>query len=110
MQDIAAAALGKLVAPDTSVGENILDRYAGRYNFAANPKEYVLIYKQKGRLYADLSNRTGRHMLLQAETPTRFVLPDVQRIRTTIEFQLKDGQVTGLIWTQEKAFPLVRAR
>ncbi|HTJ13297.1 MAG TPA: hypothetical protein VL547_14780 [Dinghuibacter sp.] len=57
------------------------------------------MYKEDGQLFADLSNKTGHHMRLVAETPTRFYLPDVVRIRTTLEFV-----PGGVIITQEKTY------
>jgi hypothetical protein len=59
---------------------------------------------EKGKLYADLSNKTGMHMVLVPETETKFFLPDVQRILTTVEFIMKDGKVTGIFFTQEKPY------
>jgi len=42
------------------------------------------------------------NMYLSPQSTTTFVLPDVKRIYTTIEFIINDGQVTGLYWTQEE--------
>lgn len=99
MQDIALAAVGKLTAPAPAPAGVALDGFIGRYQSDVTPSLFITVYKEGGQLFANLSNKSGRHMLLVAETPTRFYLPDVVRIRTTFEF-VKGG----LIATQEKAY------
>jgi len=54
-----------------------------------------------GKLYATLTNGTGKNMYLAPQSATLFVLPDVRRIHTTIEFIINNGQTEGLYWTQE---------
>ncbi|TDW96223.1 serine hydrolase domain-containing protein [Dinghuibacter silviterrae] len=100
MENIALAALGKLGPPPASLPSGAIDRFIGSYRCVEKPKLVLKIYKENGRLYADLSNGTGRHMVLEPETATRFVLPDVLNVRTTIEFT-PDG---GLIATQDKPY------
>jgi hypothetical protein len=41
-------------------------------------------------------------MVLLAQTENQFILPDVKRIHTTIEFIIQNGKPIGLQWTQEK--------
>lgn len=108
MENIAEAALGKLQQKSFSISEKTLDLYVGTYGVADHPKTTISIYKEQGKLYCNLSNRTGMHMVLAPIGPSFFYLPDVTRIRTTIKFILEDGKVTGLIWTQEKPYQAVK--
>lgn len=87
---------------DIKIPEEQLDSYIGNYTFLENPQQSIHIYKKEGRLYADLSNKSGLNMALLGQTQTLFYLPDVIRIPTTIEFILTNGKVTGLFWTQEQ--------
>ncbi len=64
----------------------------------------ITIYKKEGKLYADLSNGTGRNMVLQPQSETKFFLPDVARIHTTFEFIKENGKTVKLIATQEKSY------
>ena len=108
MANIAEVALGKGRPQAVALSEKTLDLYVGDYGPVDHPKKALSIYKEHGQLFCDLSNHTGRHMLLVPESSTLFYLPDVLRIRTTIEFKLNDGKVTGLICTQEKPYRFVR--
>lgn len=97
MQNVALAAVGKLGPPP--VTGVFLDGFTGRYQSDEKPQLFFTVYKEDGQLFADLSNKTGHHMRLVAETPTRFYLPDVVRIRTTLEFV-----PGGVTITQEKPY------
>ena len=90
------------VTGDVIIEQKVLDSYAGIYRPIEDTTEFFRIYKEGDKLYADLSNKTGMHMLLVAKSQTLFVLPVVKRIPTTIEFIVDDGKVKGLYWTQEK--------
>lgn len=87
---------------DIKIAEEQLDTYNGNYTFLENPQQSIQVYKKEGRLYADLSNKSGLNMALLGQTETLFYLPDVIRIPTTIEFIVTNGKVTGLYWTQEQ--------
>ena len=103
--NISNLALGNgmtIAYKDVKISDEILDTYIGSYTFLADKKQFIKIYKKDGRLYADLSNGTGSNMALLAQSETKFYLPDVFRIPTTIEFILTNGKVTGLYWTQEE--------
>ena len=89
---------------DLKLSDDTLNTYVGTYTFLEDTAQFIKIYKKAGRLYADLSNRTGMNMVLQAQSPTLFYLPDVRRIPTTIEFIVEDGKVKGLYMTQEKKY------
>jgi CubicO group peptidase (beta-lactamase class C family) len=87
---------------DIKIAEEQLDTYIGNYTFLENPQQSIQVYKKEGRLYADLSNKSGLNMAMLGQTETLFYLPDVIRIPTTIEFIVTNGKVTGLFWTQEQ--------
>lgn len=87
---------------DIKIAEEQLDTYIGNYTFLENPQQSIQVYKKEGRLYADLSNKSGLNMAMLGQTQTLFYLPDVIRIPTTIEFIETNGKVTGLFWTQEQ--------
>ena len=87
---------------DIKIAEEQLDTYIGNYTFLENAQQSIQVYKKEGRLYADLSNKSGLNMALLGQTETLFYLPDVIRIPTTIEFIVTNGKVTGLYWTQEQ--------
>ena len=64
--------------------------------------ELITIRKENQKLYATLSNSSGRNMILLPQTERLFLLPDVERIKTTIEFVVKNGKPLELYWTQER--------
>ena len=102
---ISQIASGNGVPPrykDIKIPEEQLDSYIGNYTFLENPQQSIQVYKKEGRLYADLSNKSGLNMALLGQTQMLFYLPDVIRIPTTIEFIVTNGKVTGLFWTQEQ--------
>jgi hypothetical protein len=61
-----------------------------------------------GRLYCTLSNGTGTNMVLFAQDETLFLLPEVRRIRTTLQFVVENGKTTKLIWAQENTGEFIR--
>lgn len=93
---------------DIKISEEQLDAYVGNYTFLENSKQSIYIYKKEGRLYADLSDKTGLNMAMLGQTETQFYLPDVIRIPTTIEFIITNGKVTGLFWTQEEKHEAIK--
>jgi CubicO group peptidase (beta-lactamase class C family) len=113
---IFSIATGKSVEKDLSVDESILQAYVGTYRtdnfistdgqnktaFKEKKKEYITITFKDGRLYASLSNGSGKGMVLMAQSVSSFVLPDVKRIPTSIEFIKQNGKPIGLYWQQER--------
>lgn len=95
----------EIALPDT-----LLETYTGTYRWAEDTTQSISIYKKGTKLYADLSNKTGMNMVLVPQTPSFFYLPDVRRIKTTIEFVAENGTVKELIWTQEKKHRAVRTK
>lgn len=87
---------------DMKIEDDVLSGYVGKYVFPEYPAEHIRIYKKDNKLYADLSNNTGRNMPLYAQSQTLFYVPVIKRIPTTIEFIVENGQVKGINWTQEK--------
>jgi CubicO group peptidase (beta-lactamase class C family) len=104
--EIGQLASGKELVKEVKLDDKTLNSYTGTYQWdspSAKPgKNRLFIRLENGKLYGTLSNGTGKNMYLSPQSVTMFVLPDVKRIYTTIEFVISDGQVTGLYWTQEK--------
>jgi hypothetical protein len=97
---------------DLNLPTAVLDSYTGTY-VSTEPQyasDSIKIYKEGDRLYCDLSNQTGRHMTLSAQSPTLFYLPAIKRVPTTIEFMLENGIVKGAYWTQEKKHELRKVK
>ena len=85
----------------------ILDSYIGTYK---NDKYNVSIkiYRANGRIYGDLSNGTGSYLMFMALTETRFLLPDIKRVKTMANFVKENGKVTKVILTQEEPVEFIR--
>lgn len=103
-------ALGNAPDKQSAVSEATLDEYIGTYQAEIKEKEQLTIYKEKGKLYMDLSNKTGRHMVLQPLSETLFLLPDVMRVRTTIEFIKENGKVVRAFVTQGKKYEWIKIK
>jgi CubicO group peptidase (beta-lactamase class C family) len=112
-ENIFSLVLGQQLGKEVKVNDKTLSDYVGTYEAHAQVKhagsgkitnevEYLYIRIEDKKLYSALSNGTGKNMYLSPQSETMFVLPDVKRIHTTIEFISNNGQVTGLYWTQEK--------
>jgi len=102
--NIFQLALGNKLEKEATVSETLLDDYTGTYQAVVKKSETLTIYKEQGKLYMDLSNKTGRHMVMQPLSATLFLLPDVLRIRTTAEFIRENGKVTKAFFTQEERY------
>ena len=101
--EIARLSAGKSLQADVQLSDSVLKRYIGTYKYMGDPKINVSlkIYEKDGKLFCDLSNGTGANMVLVPQSETKFVLPDVRRITTFIDFIIENGKVTKAIWTQE---------
>lgn len=110
MNNIFKLAIGKNLDKEVIVSDSLLDEYVGTYQSVDKKKETQRVYKQHGKLYMDLSNKTGMHMVLQPLSQTLFLLPDVVRIRTTAEFVRENGKVTKVIWTQGKKYEAIKIK
>jgi len=103
-ETISLIALGKEIIKEIAVNDAILDSYIGTYEATFTKNQTLIIYKREGKLYADLSNGTGRNMLLQAQSETKFFLPDIKHITTSLEFINENGHPVKLIVTQDKKY------
>lgn len=101
--EIARLASGKSLQENIKLPDSLLKKYIGIYKYKGDPKINVTfrIYQNEGKLYCDLSNGSGANMLLVPQTETKFVLPDVRRIATFIDFIIGNEKVTGAVWIQE---------
>ncbi len=100
---IAGLSAGKPLEAGVTLNDSVLKRYIGIYKYMGDPKINVSlkIYEKERKLYCDLSNGTGANMVLVPQTETKFILPDVRRIPTYIDFIIEKGKVTKAIWYQE---------
>ncbi|HZY40088.1 MAG TPA: serine hydrolase domain-containing protein [Mucilaginibacter sp.] len=113
--EIGQLAMGKELIKEVRIDDKTLNSYAGTYK-SDNPsaqksrKDGIFIRLENGKLYATLANGTGLNMYLSPQSATLFLLPDVKRIKTTIEFIITDGQVSGLYWTQEEKIKIKKVQ
>lgn len=102
--EVARLSAGKSLHAEVQLSDSVLKRYIGIYKYKGKDSTVnvtVKIYEKDGKLYCDLSNGTGANMLLVPQSDTKFVLPDVRRITTYVDFTIENGKVTKAIWTQE---------
>jgi len=107
--EIGQLAIGKRLIKGISVSEAVLDEYVGAYQVIGQ-KNILTVYKKDGKLYGDLSNGSGKNLLFVPLSKTKFVLPDVKAIYTTIEFVQENGKVVKAICVQGKAYQLKKIR
>lgn len=110
---VFSLSVGNELPSEIAVNDSILDSYVGTYRadsiFKADGtvlkytggEQLITIRKENKKLFANLSNGTGKNMYLLPQTETLFFLPDVERIKTTIEVIMNNGKPVGLYWTQE---------
>ncbi len=84
------------------LSDSLLTAYEGTY-FNEEYGESIKVYKEQGRLYGDLSNGTGYRMVFKAQSETNFVLPQIRRVKTTVDFVWGKDKVEKAIFHQEKA-------
>jgi len=101
--NITPLALGRPLVKEVNVSDSLLDDYIGTYSATFN-KSTLTIYKSNGELYANLSNGTGKNLVLLALSETNFFMPDAKNSYTTFEFIKENGKVTELIVTQDKKY------
>lgn len=99
--DIVKLILGKSLIKEIALKDDILNRYVGTYTNEQYKQTMTIQKGGDGRLYCTLSNGTGTNMVLFAQNETLFILPEVKRIRTTLEFVVENGKASKIIWTQE---------
>ena len=103
-ESIYLLALGKELVKEVIVSDFVLNRYTGKYEATFKPGQTLKIYKKDGKLYCDLSNGTGYHMVLVPQSETTFNLPDIRRIPTSCEFIRESGKPIKLVLTQESKY------
>ncbi len=108
--DIATLSIGKSLQDGIKVNNAVLKTYIGTYKYLGDSKinQSLRIYEKDGKLFCDLSNGTGVNMILMPQSETKFLLPDVRRITTTIDFVIENGKVTRATWTQENENQFVK--
>ena len=74
------------------MSDEILNKYIGTYKNDQYNQTMKIEKGAEGRLYCTLSNGTGVNMILSAQSETLFVLPQVKRIHTTIQFVVENGK------------------
>jgi CubicO group peptidase (beta-lactamase class C family) len=108
--DLANGKEAKISYKDLKLAPSILDRYIGKYELTEDTTKYISIYREGDRLYADLSNKTGTHMGLYAQSDTLFYVPVIKRINTHIEFIIETGEVKGLYSIQDKKYLFTKTK
>jgi CubicO group peptidase (beta-lactamase class C family) len=93
---------------EVKVSREILNGYVGTYKNNQHSQSMTIQMGGDGRLYCTLSNGTGTNMVLFAQDETLFLLPEVRRIRTTLQFVVENGKTTKLIWAQENTGEFIR--
>lgn len=86
---------------EVKVNGETLNGYVGTYKNDQYNQSITIQMGGDGRLYCTLSNGTGINMVLFAQNETLFLLPEVKRIRTTLQFVVENGRATKIIWSQE---------
>lgn len=129
-EKVFSLSLGNELPVEIAVSDSILESYVGTYQgdkifnsdgtfkiyregdkmFNADSTSFqiykgkdqlITIRKENKKLFATLSNGSGKNMMLLPQTETFFLLPDVERIKTTIEFVVQNRKPVELYWTQE---------
>jgi CubicO group peptidase (beta-lactamase class C family) len=86
---------------EVNLSRETLDRYVGIYKNDQYNQSITIQIGDDGRLYCTLSNGSGTNMVLFAQNNTLFLLPEVKRIRTTLEFVVENSRASKIIWAQE---------
>jgi CubicO group peptidase (beta-lactamase class C family) len=106
ISDIAIG-VSKAANKEFKLSEQTLDSYTGLYR-NEHYNVTIKIYLANGRLYGDLSNGTGANLMFMALTDSTFILPDIQRIKTSAEFVQEKGKVTKVLITQEAPVEFIK--
>jgi CubicO group peptidase (beta-lactamase class C family) len=107
--NISKLAFGETLPKEVNVSEATLDEYVGAYQ-VVGVKNILTVNKKNGKLYVDLSNKSGKNMVLVPISQTKFALPDIRQIYSTIEFVKENGKVTKAIVVQEKTYQLIKIK
>jgi CubicO group peptidase (beta-lactamase class C family) len=107
---IGKLALGKQLDNEAAVSDSILNKYAGTYSATFKKNQTMTVYKKDGKLYMNLSNGTGKNMVMVPLSETLFLLPDIKSVRTTSEFIIENGKVIKLIARQDKPYEWIKIK
>jgi CubicO group peptidase (beta-lactamase class C family) len=102
--NIFLLALGKEPEKEVAVSDSILNKYMGTYSATFKKNSTLTIYKKDGQLYLDLSNGTGKNMIMLPQSETEFILPDIKSVKTSCKFINENGKPLTLIFTQDKNY------
>ncbi|GAB3511006.1 hypothetical protein GCM10027341_50010 [Spirosoma knui] len=106
--DLTKLMLGKSAFAEMSLEAEIVNRYVGTYKNAQYRETLKIEKRSDGRLACTLSNGSGTNMVLSAQSETKFVIPQVRKVPTTIEFVVENGRAVKLIWKQENTGEFIR--
>ncbi|MBE7173283.1 MAG: serine hydrolase [Williamsia sp.] len=101
---IFSLAAGSRPDKEVVLDDAALDKNTGTYAATFKENQTLTIYKDHGKLYMDLSNGTGKHMVMLPLSDTQFLLPDIKQMRTICTFILEEGNVQKLILKQDKEY------
>jgi Domain of unknown function (DUF3471) len=110
-QAVAAIVLDIKTVPDLNevkLSRETLSRYVGTYKNDQYKQSMTIQLGDYDRLYCTLSNGTGVNMVMIAQNDSLFLLPEVRRIRTTLQFVVENGKATKIIWTQENTGEFIK--
>lgn len=110
-QALAAIVLDIKTIPDLNevkLSRETLSRYVGTYKNEQYKQSMTIQLGDYDRLYCTLSNGTGVNMVMIAQNDSLFLLPEVRRIRTTLQFVIENGKATKIIWEQENKGEFIR--
>jgi len=93
---------------EVKLSKETLSRYTGTYKNEQYKQTMTIQLGDYDRLYCTLSNGTGTNMVMIAQNDSLFLLPEVRRIRTTLQFVVENGKATKLIWAQENTGEFIR--
>ena len=93
---------------EVKLSKETLSRYVGTYKNEQYKQTMTIQLGDYDRLYCTLSNGTGINMVMIAQNDSLFLLPEVRRIRTTLQFVVENGKATKLIWAQENTGEFIR--
>jgi len=102
--EIGQLAAGRQLVKEVEMSDTLLSKYVGTYSATFNKSTLAIYKKSDGKLYVDLSNGTGKAMVLSPQSATMFLLPAIKNIVTILEFIQEHGVVTKLIVTQDKKY------
>lgn len=93
---------------EVKLNRETFSSYTGTYKNEQYKQSMTIQLGDNDRLYCTLSNGTGKNMVMIAQNETLFLLPEVKRIRTTLQFVVENGKATKVVWAQENTGEFIR--